>query len=414
MPGRERNRVVVAVVAVLILAAGVYGPVALLAPIPDTPGEAASATAGEVVAGTPPVLPATGSNGVTLGAKATAVTSGGAEPVPLAATAKLVTALLVLERYPLTEGRSGPAIEVTADDYAAYAAYQVEGTRAVRVVTGDQWSEREALQAMLIASSNNHAEMLARWAFGSEENYLAAAADWLKENGLDSTRVADATGLSPDSVGTGVDLSRLAAIAMADPLIAEIVATPRATTLRGVSFDNTIAYRSTEGLLGISRSYTDEAGVCLLFAFPTTIAEKPVTVYAAFLGEPSYDQLATDVNALLASLPTAVQSVDAVVAGDAYGSYSPPWGPKVSAVATESLATMAWSGQPVPQGRVELDDVGFVRSGRTVGKITVNEGGAGQSTALTAERSIGDPGPLWRLFHPGVVVPGFIGMLSSR
>src|SRR4051812_8550772 len=113
MPGRERNRVVVAVVAVLILAAGIYGPVALLAPLPDTPGEAMTAPDGAVVAGTPPVLPAAGSNGVTLGAPSTSVTSGGADPVPLAATAKLVTALLVLERYPLTEGRSGPAIEVT-------------------------------------------------------------------------------------------------------------------------------------------------------------------------------------------------------------------------------------------------------------------------------------------------------------
>ena len=48
------------------------------------------------------------------------------------------------------------------------------------------------------------------------------------------------------------------------------------------------------------------------------------------------------------------------------------------------------------------------------GAAAVGEGGAGQSTSLTLARSIGDPGPLWRLFHPGVVVPGFIGMLSDR
>ncbi|MFD1714050.1 D-alanyl-D-alanine carboxypeptidase family protein [Amnibacterium flavum] len=414
MARRERNRVVVAAVAVLILAAGVYGPIALLAPLPDTPGTAIPAPADAVVEGTGPVLPAAGSTGVTLDASSPAIAAGSTDPVPMAATAKLITALLVLERYPLTEGRPGPAIPVTADDYAAYSRYQAEGTRSVRVVTGDQWSEREALQAMLIASSNNHAEMLARWAFGSEEEYLSAAAAWLTANGLDSTRVADSTGLSPDSVGTGADLARLAAIAMADPLIAEIVATPRATTLRGVTFDNTIAYSGAQGVLGISRSYTDEAGVCLLFAYPTTISDQPVTIYGAFLGEPSYDQLAIDVNSFIGSLPSAMQLAEVVAAGTAYGTYSTAWGASSAAVASESLYALAWNGQPLPAGEVELDEVGFIRTGRNVGRITVTIGTLEQTTILTNDRAIGDPGLIWRLFNPGVVVPGFIGMLSDR
>ncbi len=67
------------------------------------------------------------------------------------------------------------------------------------------------MRAVLLASSNNHADTLVRWAFGGVEPYVEAANAWLAEQGFTATRVADATGLSGDNVGTAEELARLAA-----------------------------------------------------------------------------------------------------------------------------------------------------------------------------------------------------------
>src|SRR3954469_22014794 len=245
MAAREHNRVLVGAGAILLVAAAVYAPVALLAPLP-----AASSTPLEVTAVSPeapaPALPAAGSAAVALSADEEAV--GSTAVVPMAATAKILTALLVLAEHPLEAGRSGPAVPVTADDFESYLRYTAEGTRAVRVVTGDTWTEREALHAMLLASSNNHAEMLARWAYGSLDGYLAAARAWLDEHGMQDVSVVDATGLSPESVGSGASLARLAALAFADPFLAEAAGLDHSTTTRGVVFENSVAYRPEDGV----------------------------------------------------------------------------------------------------------------------------------------------------------------------
>src|SRR4051812_2117724 len=231
MPQRERNRVLWTVAAILLVAAAVYAPMALLAPLPTARVvDLGLRTASGKDA--PPVLPAAGSAAVTLGPDEAPV--GSTNAVPIAAAAKIVTALLVLDKHPLEAGRSGPNVPVTADDFASYQRYTAQGVRAVRVVTGDTWTEREALHAMLLASSNNHAEMLARWAYGSLDGYRAAARAWLDAHGLRSISVADTTGLSAGSVGSGADLARLAALAFADPFLAEAAGLDHATTTRGL------------------------------------------------------------------------------------------------------------------------------------------------------------------------------------
>jgi serine-type D-Ala-D-Ala carboxypeptidase (penicillin-binding protein 5/6) len=411
MARRGRNGIVVGVVAVLILAAAVYGPVALLAPLPATAGEVAVPEA--ATTGAPPTLPAVGSSGVTLTADAEPLSAGSADPIPMAAAAKLVTALVVLDARPLESGRAGPPITVTPADYATYAQYRDEGTRTVPVATGDSWSERDSLQAMLIASSNNHAEMLARWAFGSDDGFLDAADAWLAANGLASTVLADPTGLSAESVSTGRDLARVAALAMADPLLSEMLTTSSVTTLRGTTFENTIAYRSTEGIIGLSRSYTDEAGVCLVFAYDVAIGDGTTTVYGAVLGEPGYDELGADIDALLASLPDSLVERELLTAGTSYGVYETPWGATADAVAVETATGAGWAAAPAASIEVTLDPVITARRGSTVGSAVV-PGIAGERTvALELATGIGDPGPLWRLANPGWVVPAFFGQFSS-
>ena len=410
--GRERNRILTGAVALLILALAVYGPVALLAPLPTTRAVALPG-AGTTSVSTPPVLPAAGSSGVTIAADQESIAGGSETPVPMAAAAKIVTALVVLDAHPLGAGRSGPAIPVTTEDYASYVRYSAEGTRAIRVVAGDTWSERETLDAMLIASSNNHAEMLARWAFGTLDGYLTAADKWLAKNHLDSIQVTDTTGLSPDSMGTGADLARLAALAMADPFLSDAVALDSSSTIRGVQFENTIRYRPEDSVVGISRSYTDEAGVCLLFAVPVAVdGGDPVTVYGAFLGEPSYDDLAADMDSFLDGLPAAVERYELIPAGTAVARYTTPWGTKADAVTIDAIPAVGWGDAAAPTTKVDTDELDTARSGAIVGTVTVTAGGTGAS-ALKLSAAIRDPGPLWRLGNPGVVVPAFVRWAGS-
>lgn len=400
----------VAAGAVLIVAAALYGPMALLAPLPP-----ATMTALDLPAvpanSRPPALPTEGSAAVTLGAGQAPVGSG--TVVPMAAAAKILTALLVLHAHPLDAGRSGPAVPVTAEDFATYQRYTAEGTRSVRVVAGDTWTEREALHAMLLASSNNHAEMLARWAFGSLDGYLAAAKEWLAGHGMADILVVDATGLSPRSAGSGTSLARLAALAFADPFLAEAAGLDRSVTTRGVVFENAVRYRPEDGITGLSRSYTDEAGVCLLFAAPVKVGAETVTVYGAFLGEPSYPALDADINVLLASAPTWLVRHELLAAGTPVSRYTTAWGATAHGVVSTAVTGLDWAGRGA-QTSAERTTVTTAPKGAPVGKATVVTTEGPVSAPVLLDQALGDPGPVWRLLTPGVVVPRFVDWITGR
>jgi D-alanyl-D-alanine carboxypeptidase (penicillin-binding protein 5/6) len=97
----------------------------------------------------------------------------GSRPVPIASLAKIMTAYVVLRDRPLIAGGQGPAIAVQPADVAAYARDSMQGQSVVRVVAGEKLTERQALEAMLIPSGNNIADLLARWDAGSQAAFAA-------------------------------------------------------------------------------------------------------------------------------------------------------------------------------------------------------------------------------------------------
>ncbi|MDQ6744150.1 MAG: D-alanyl-D-alanine carboxypeptidase, partial [Candidatus Dormibacteraeota bacterium] len=98
--------------------------------------------------------------------------TAGARPEPIASVAKVMTALVVLEEKPLQTGQQGPALTVTAADVAEYQQAQANGESVVPVQAGEQLSEYQALQGLLIPSGNNIAQLLARWASGSIDTHV--------------------------------------------------------------------------------------------------------------------------------------------------------------------------------------------------------------------------------------------------
>src|SRR5699024_5663698 len=151
----------------------------------------------------------------------------------------------------------------------------------------------QMLQAMLLGSSNNHADSLADWAYGDIDDYVDAATTWLRAHGLTHTQVADASGLSEHDMTTAADAARLTALAFADPAIAQLIAHPVDHLVDGRPLDNETVFQPALGVTGLSRSFTDAAGVCFVFSATTTVHGSAFTYYGALLRQPDYPTLTT-------------------------------------------------------------------------------------------------------------------------
>ncbi|MEO6200158.1 MAG: hypothetical protein ABIX44_03240 [Cryobacterium sp.] len=400
----------------VILAVGVYGPATLLGPLPAVTATLSTPTV--AVNPSPPQLPVSGASAVVTlqkaapGSKAPTVAApigvGGTDtPLPMASVAKIVTALVVLDAKPLAEGAAGPTLAISAADYQDYIDYSASFARTVVVFPGESWTEQELLQALVLGSSNNHADTLARWAFGSVPAYVEAANAWLTRNGLTDTHVADATGLDPVTAGTATDLARLAGMASANPVIAQIIASPASALADRRGVDNTTAYLPEEGITGISRSYTDAAGVCFLFTADVTTGDSTFTFAGAVIGEPDYETLTTDLTALMTSARAGVAELPVLAKGDAYVTFRAAWGDTASGVVRVAKTQVAWQSA-TPDATVTLDSFSTGRTGKLVGRVASDAAGRTVSSPLVLDRAISDPGMGWRLMHPGPLIAALL------
>ncbi|MGY4857136.1 D-alanyl-D-alanine carboxypeptidase family protein [Cryobacterium sp. AP23] len=408
----------------IILGIGVYGPATLLGPLPAA--EVALSTPDAPVSASTPVLPAAGTSGIlaitpaedaegettTDEAATLAVdpiaTGGGSDPLPMASAAKIITALVVLDAKPLAVGEPGPAYSLVTADYQDYLDYTAEGARTVIVFPNESWTQRELLQAMILGSSNNHADTLARWAFGSVDEYVTAANAWLVKNGMPDTQVADANGLSDASAGTGADLARIAGLAATNPVIADIIGNPASALVNQRGVSNTTAYLPELGITGISRSYTDAGGVCFLFTAAVTVNEQTFSFAGGFIGEPDYDTLTADLTALMASATAGVTELPVLAEGDAYATLTTAWGDAADAVVATARTRFGWQAAEPTGAEVTLDDVATGRAGSKVGRVTVEAFGDSVTSTLELDDTLTDPGPGWRLLHPIPVISALI------
>lgn len=400
---------------VAILAVGVYAPATLLGPLPLATAVPTNPALASAAAG--PVLPQEGASSVILaGDTAPFALGGAAEALPMASITKLVTALVVLDAQPLAAGAAGETHLIGVEDYQDYIDYSGGGARTVVVFPNEKWTQLEMMQALILGSSNNHADTLARWAYGSVEEYLAAASAWLDKNGLSGVSVADATGLSPESMGTAADVARLAALVQAEPAIADILSNPPSALVNNRGVTNTTAYLAEEGVTGISRSYTDEAGVCLLFTATAPLPEGspadavPLTFSAVVLGSPDYDTLESDVLALIASAQAGAGTVPLIEKDASYATITTPWGTSASATALTAHDRQAW-GAADARFDVTLDDISTGSIGTIVGTVSVTTPAGEQKSRLQLGSALTDPGPGWRLLNP---VPMISTLLASQ
>ncbi|HWL01130.1 MAG TPA: D-alanyl-D-alanine carboxypeptidase [Microbacteriaceae bacterium] len=402
--GREvyvRRRIAVGIVAVLGLGAigvGGYSAVALGLPLPETvPVAAAPALpAGPEVA---PAPAAYGSSGIgALGWDGPLVVAGDAGPRPIASISKVVTALVVLDRLPLDDG-DGPLRELTAQDAEYYSDALAEGESRVFAEEGSVISERDALEAMLVSSSGNHARMLVDWAFGSQDAFPAAAAEWLAANGLTGTTILEPTGVDPGNTSTIPDLIRIGELALANPVTAGIVAQGSAHLPDVGEITSSNALLGIDGIDGIKTGTLDEAGACLLFSADATIGGQTVTLVGAVLGGPDHDTVNDSVRTLLASAVAGFQELS-VPAGTDFGDYTTRWDASADAVSAEDATFLVWGPERLAV-EIDLDPVVTGESGLRVGTATLSSPRETRTVPLVLGSSLPDPGAEWRWANPG-------------
>jgi serine-type D-Ala-D-Ala carboxypeptidase (penicillin-binding protein 5/6) len=205
---------------------------------------------------------------------------------PIASVAKVMTAYIILLDHPLGTGEAGPPIVVAPREAAAYPAQVRNGDSLVPVAAGEQLTERQALEALLLPSADNIAWILARWDAGSQAAFTARMNATARRLGMTATRYTDPSGLSASTTSTAADQVRLGMAAMREPALAQIVALHSAVIpVAGVVRNyNTLLGR--DGIDGIKTGSDTAAGGCILLAAWQPVHGRSTLVVAATFGQP--------------------------------------------------------------------------------------------------------------------------------
>jgi D-alanyl-D-alanine carboxypeptidase (penicillin-binding protein 5/6) len=211
---------------------------------------------------------------------------------PIASVAKVMTAYLVLRDHPLAPGQDGPTITLTDADVADTDRRRRQQESVVPIAAGEQLTERQALQALLLPSANNIAAVLARWDAGSVDQFVARMNATARSLGMTRTRYTDPSGYDDATVSTAADQARIVDRAMRLPVFASIVATPTATLPVAGTVHNTNRLLGHNGFVGVKTGSTVAAGGCFAFRAIRWIDGKPTTITGVMLGQPGHDQIA--------------------------------------------------------------------------------------------------------------------------
>jgi D-alanyl-D-alanine carboxypeptidase (penicillin-binding protein 5/6) len=403
MAQKQRSRRWIWCTAVIVLVLAGYSYWALARPLPDLkPAHATlqlptSTSAGHFA------WPGTGQAAVGIVGSNTIASHGPQTPIAMASTAKLITALCVLHAKPLTADLSGPVLTLSASDAALYRQYVAAGGSVVPVAAGEQISEYQVLQAMLLPSANNLSDSLAIWAFGSLSAYAQYANTYAAELGLKHTHIgSDASGLSGSTTSTATDLVRLGQLVMRQPVLKQIVAQPSASLPVAGTIHNVNQLLGRQNIIGIKTGNNDDDPGVFLGAATVSVNNHQAVVVTALLGSTSLWMAMHDSLGLIASAQDNFSTVVGLAAGSAVGEYRQPWGGSVSAVLPASLKVTVWNGEQI-QATAHLRPISAkAHASQQVGQLKTNASLVDSAQTLPVKLSMAptQPSKWWRLTHP--------------
>src|ERR1700694_5048591 len=186
---RWRLALILVVVVAAVAAFNYFRPIPAIAASASFPPQTTTS-------GTPPALPWPAGGSAAVGVKGLGfiASSGNEQPIPAASVTKVMTALLILEDKPLQKDQQGPTITITDADVANYEADVANKESVVAVRAGEQITQLEALQGMLIPPANTLAETPARWEAGSIDAFVVKMNSRAAALHLTHTKFSDTSG----------------------------------------------------------------------------------------------------------------------------------------------------------------------------------------------------------------------------
>ncbi|MGI5353073.1 serine hydrolase [Streptomyces sp. CA-250714] len=321
---------------------------------------------------------------------------GKQKPVPIASVAKVMTAYVILRDHPVKKGSKGKMIPVDqkAEEEAGLSA-QNEST--VNVKAGQKISQREAMDAIMIASANNVARLLARWDAGSEKAFVKKMNAAAKDLGMTNSHYTDPSGLTASTVSTAADQVKLGKKVMESPLFREVVRQPQYEDTNGKTQPNWNRLVPMDGVVGIKTGTTTKAGGNLLFAAEKEIGGTKQLIIGAVLGqyEPSIlDTVLAASKKLIDAGQDALTAKKVVKKGQVVGYVDDQLGGKTPVVATKDVTAVGWPGLKV---ELELTDNGKAiphkaGPGTKVGTLTAGDGPGQVKVPVAVQDDLTEPG----------------------
>ncbi|MEY9812685.1 D-alanyl-D-alanine carboxypeptidase (penicillin-binding protein 5/6) [Streptomyces albogriseolus] len=304
--------------------------------------------------------------------------SGEQKPVPIASVAKVMTAYVILRDHPLKSGAEGPKIPV---DALAEQQSDAGQESTVNVTEGDAISEREAIEAILIASANNVARLLARWDAGSEEAFVEKMNKAAEDLGMSDTTYTDPSGLNDTTVSTAVDQVKLARAAMEQPVFREVAAMMEYVDYKGEKHGNWNRLVGRDDVVGIKTGTTTSALGNLSFAAKKDVDGEVHRIVGAVLRQPEGGEDNTILSgALDAGHQLILAGQDALRAetilkkGAVVGYADDGLGGHTPVVVTEDVKAVGWAGLEVKLTFAGTELPHTAKAGTEVGTLTVGDG----------------------------------------
>ncbi|MET9651573.1 D-alanyl-D-alanine carboxypeptidase [Streptomyces sp. NPDC006460] len=326
-------------------------------------------------------------------------TYGAQKPAPIASVAKTMTAYVILRDHPIKGSQNGPEIPV---DKKAGEQAKAPNESTAPIKEGQEYSEKELLQLLMIPSGNNVARLLARWDAGSEAAFVEKMNAAAKDLGMTDSVYTDPSGLQATTVSTPLDQLKLAKAVMQNDVFREIVNMPN-LTVEGIpgQIENNNNILLKPGVGGIKTGSSTPAGGNLLWSANTVVDGKNRRILGVVMGAKDADQLyqklqlAIDYSLKIIQKAQAdVTSAAVVRKGQVVGHVDDGLGGTTPVVATKELKAIGWPGLKV---QLRLTDGGkavphVAKAGDVVGEISIGTGAGAVSAPVALQKDLVEPG----------------------
>ncbi|MFX4295365.1 D-alanyl-D-alanine carboxypeptidase [Streptomyces bohaiensis] len=411
----------------------------LLRPLPE-PELVATTAQTHTFAGELPAVPwpDTGQAALDVDGVGTFGTAGDQEPVPIASVTKTMTAYVILRDHPMEPDGDGAEIPVDPKAEEDAGLGESRGDSVVEIQAGDVLTQREALQALMIASANNVAWLLARWDSGDTSSFVRKMNAAAAELGMEDTVYTDPAGYDLGSVSTAADQVKLGRAVMQDPVMRQIVGVSSYVDQYGETHPNGNSLVPVNGVVGIKTGSRTQTGGNFLFAARQEVDGENVLIVGAVLSQPPHPSdnsirtgAITAGDALMRFAQDQLTTEPVLAAGETVGHVDDGLGGRTPVVTSEDVTAVGWPGLAVrvglseePAGRAASDAAADeeaaseeeeipghyaaldglpsqAESGTEVGSLTVGDRDSAVAVPVELGAAMAEPGFLARLFRLG-------------